>query len=67
MISLSNLKSVMTPLGIGQVIGVNDRENPTSVTVLVRIEGKKLRVAKAFSIDEISEVKADLSPTVEGQ
>ena len=66
MIDLSNLKSVMTPMGVGQISGVNDRKNPTSVTVLVRVEGKKLRVAKAFSIDEISEVKADLSPTTEG-
>lgn len=61
MISLSNLKSVMTPLGVGQVIGVDNRENPTSVTALVHVEGKKLRVAKAFAIDEISEVKADKS------
>jgi hypothetical protein len=59
MISLSNLKSVMTPLGVGQVIGVDNRENPTSVTALVRVEGKKLRVAKAFSIDEISEVETN--------
>ena len=66
MINLFNLKSVMTPCGIGQISGVNDRENPTSVTVLVHVEGKKLRVAKAFAIDEISEVKADLSPTTEG-
>lgn len=66
MIDLSNLKSVMTPLGVGQVIGVNDRKNPTSVTVLVHVDGYKLRQARAFKIEEISEVKAGMSPTAGG-
>ena len=57
MINLSNFQQVMTPLGIGQVVGVDDRKNPTSVTVLVHIDGYKLRQAKAFAIEEISEIE----------
>jgi hypothetical protein len=55
---LKSLKSpnVMTPLGVGTLMGADDKDNPKTVTVLVRVEGFKLRQAKAFDIAEVTEI-----------
>lgn len=58
MIDLKSLKSprVMTPQGEGEIIGVDDKDNPNVLTILVRVEGKKLRIARPFDIAEVTEI-----------
>lgn len=50
-------REVITPLGEGELIGVDDKDNPHTAIVMVRIEGYKLRVARTFEIGELKEVE----------
>jgi hypothetical protein len=58
MIDLKSIKSpvVMTPQGIGEIIGVDDKDNPKVLTILVHVEGYKLRQARAFEIEDVEEI-----------
>ena len=52
-------RMVITPLGEGELIGVDNKKDPREAIVLVRVEGYKLRVAKTFDISELKEVDDD--------
>lgn len=50
-------RQVITPDGEGTLIGFDDKDNPKIATVMIRVEGKKLRKPIAYAVDELQEVK----------
>ena len=55
----SNLhaRKVITPLGIGTLFGVDDKDAPKKITVVLKIEGYKVPQSKVFDVDELQEVE----------
>ena len=50
-------RRVITPDGEGELIGVDSKDNPQMAVVMVKVEGKKLPVAKNYRIEELQEVE----------
>jgi hypothetical protein len=49
-------RPVLTPLGIGTLFGVNDKDNPTLATVTLKIEGFKVPQARVFDVEDVEEI-----------
>ena len=47
---------VITPDGEGELIGLDDKENPHHGVVLVRIDGYKHRCGRCYAIEKLEEV-----------
>ena len=52
-----NVRQVITPSGIGELIGVDDKDNPVNWAVLVKVEGLRFRKSMTFTQDELEEVE----------
>jgi len=50
-------RMVKTPSGIGELIGVDDKDNPINWVVLVKVEGLRFRKSMTFTADELQEVE----------